>query len=1540
MPLKSNESRVTRRDASGVLLQWSNSTEVPEGSGWQQASKASFPRVRTYLWFRPATAIEQDRKNAEQAKAYADSRSPIEQLSTMAFRPFHYMKQKYDEMLAKRGVEHFKPNSRVSFNNQAYYTVGGVNDADQTIKIKNPVTGEIKSVNAKELIANTTNPATYAVGDRVVLAKGSIDSTKEHEAMVMGFDPLKGVYMVSLSAIDPKQRDVKDSIPVYPEAIDAFVPNQKPGNSAIQLKADALSDMGDRYVIEALYRAHRSGRNSVQLKEILADLRAHGHAVSEHQAVYTLATINRVDPKIQYNSNSGGVYIGAAEDSLKQLVRIRNITPEEGKFGLTNITQDSKTDTYAHAGISVKSDTLTGIIDNIVGDLATIISGGDDGKKKYTTVKVDSLKDQYNRTLHIDPAAPRTVGNVRNKDIFWVLRDREGTKSIKEGDSVALLPGVSNLRANKDKPLSGRVLAVNNDGTVDMLAQVGNQETRLRAFHRQLETTPQLKSMQELRDYLFMHSKAMPGKTVKVNNTEVVFGNNKDKSITLNFENGEDYAATEHHWFAPIAAGANPSGWESVINGLGSLWGEPRNFASTLAPTQALLGYINEVYPDSRYITIARDTTTTPEQIGGVKSKIKFKVVIDKDVVDVKSSPGRANVIIRGKRFELGRLYEMLSKPTNAAPIPATAIGDTNTVKITTDGESMFIKLGKLFKDQRASHLPPIQLYDTEVEALSAKQKAKYEETKDLRATFHDVMDASMFNRKRAWGAEPDGEKLANQSGVFTYDEENDRYIVGLEHYDDAHAFLKRFFGDMAYDGNIYETYDRGYYAYARNKLLQSEATKYQKVLEEHKAAKDDTEPLKIEGFYQNSKNVILRPYQNAAVHFMLKNNSSLLAMDQGTGKSVSAIAAVTEKLNRMNAAVPGKKHRALIIAPAAVAQTSWMNDLNLSLVPKGAKGTVLPGKHNYSLLMGPGRTEGYKRLADNNDNTSIGVTSYHTFAMQDWLELKNLGFDMVVIDEAQAMSGDEQTKGIITERLQLMLNDVMHKIALTGTPLENKPEDLQAILSWLKPETFGDAKQFMNDFVDVDYKATPDASGRMIPRKMGVRIKNLKALRSKLDQIMFRVEKEDLISSKYNEPAKGLTGTTAIPFDEDHKVFDKYVAEYKSLEPGDPRKEQIGELSVVPMRLVYPLFGKDKDGNTQPFVTNKDTKRIHLNFDPGYNPLTTDAYPEYKAAILKAKALMRAEYIKAMQEGKRTGTQTYLLRMQQVMNDPSLLNAKYPGEGFNTYVPNPKVDRMFNIVANHFSKNRFDRNDNGKIIIFAEHVETIKFLEKRLTEQFPQLKGRFLKYIGSGHTGVTNGAEFKTRQNIQDAFNKDPDFHYPIMLANNAAKTGVNLPAANMVINYDIGWNPQDINQRIDRAHRIRSLKDIVASNTAPARNVTAHNLVVSDASGDINSSVEARKMFVHKVKERIFNTFIRGKEKPDEGGAVKIPQIGDQQMTEELLDVTDAQLKLQRTARTDPERARKQVQGRADERKRAELIKQYGPYAKYFREFPREQK
>jgi len=55
MPLKPSETRVTRRGPDAVLYQWSNAAERPDGEGWQQVSKAAFPRVRTYLWFRPAS---------------------------------------------------------------------------------------------------------------------------------------------------------------------------------------------------------------------------------------------------------------------------------------------------------------------------------------------------------------------------------------------------------------------------------------------------------------------------------------------------------------------------------------------------------------------------------------------------------------------------------------------------------------------------------------------------------------------------------------------------------------------------------------------------------------------------------------------------------------------------------------------------------------------------------------------------------------------------------------------------------------------------------------------------------------------------------------------------------------------------------------------------------------------------------------------------------------------------------------------------------------------------------------------------------------------------------------------------------------------------------------------------------------------------------------------------------------------------------------------------------------------------------------------
>lgn len=1515
MPLNPGENRVTRRGPDGVLLQWSNSQERPSGAGWLQASKASFPRVRTYLWYRPASSMDTDRANAETRKAQEEAIPPLQRLAQMVGRPMSYMRKAYQEYVDRAGLPRFQPNKRVVFGGQPYYVVSGVSDVDQTMKIKNPVSGEVKTVNAREVTDAAPTDKQYAVGDKVILAKGSLDPNKEQEATVLGYDALRGTYKVSLNAKSAEHAKAEegriDIHTVYPEAIDAFVPDSF---RVTTLPEEVLRGYDERLIVETLHRARKSGRTSVQMQEVISDLQAHGKPISQGTIQYVIAQLTRVNPHLQYNSNSGGIYLGAAGKTLEDVMRSRSITPESGGFGSKNLTQDSETDVYTHVGQRVQTNSGLGIIKGILGNIATVITGRGNDRKAFN-VPLDQIKDEFNRKLHIDPAAPKYVGNVRNKDAFWIIRDREGVQRMKVGDTVTLLPGVTDVKT-KD-PVAGKVLSVNDDGTVDMRAKIGKQEHTFRVFNRQVRGVPQLKDVRALQDWLFMHRALTLGSSVKVGNTELSFGNSRDKHINLAFEDGEDYSNNEHVWFTPQDAGLATRGWEYVIQGLGSLWGDDTNFAQSLAPSKQLLSVINEVYPGAKFITIARDTTTAPDAIKSVKNKINFKVTVDKEVI--------------GKRFVLDRLYEQYEESSAKASIPATMVGENNAIRITTDGTSMFLSLGKLFKEE-PGNAPPIRTDAADLEQMGKKRREEVLAKADKAPTFHDVVRATMLSKSRSWETDP-GAEFIRDSSVFTYDPIHDRYTVGLEHYDAAHRFLKQFFGDRAYSSNILETINRGYYAYAPDKLIGDLAAKYQKEVREKRAVKDGpvaTAPIEIEGFNQGISGKKLRPYQNAAVRFVLDNTSTLLAMDQGTGKSVTAIAGVVEKLNRLNELDPSKKHKALVVAPASVAQTSWMKDLDASLTKRDAKGNVFPSKYKYTLLMGADRTEAYKALADNTDNTAIAVTSYNTFSMQDWMEIRDLGFDVVVIDEAQALSGAKDA-GIITQRLQAVLDNVVHKVALTGTPLENDPEDLQAILAWLKPELFGDAAKFKNDFVDMDYVSTIDAAGRPVARKRGVRLKNLPVLQSRIDQIMFRVEKEDLVE-KYG---KG-DDAHAISSRKDHAAkYESVVKRYLDPAITPEAKARLGELSVVPGKVIFPLFQKSpKDGTEEPFKRHPDG-RITLNFDAGYNPITMTAYPEYKAMQDRAKAAMREKYKYILETtGRPPNMNQFLTEMQQCLNDPSILARKYPGKGFETPVRNPKVDRMLNIVANHFSDGKFKGSgDHGKIIIFAEHVETLKFLEQQLTHQFPQLAGRVIKFVGTGHVGMENAAGIKERKDIENAFNKDPHFKYPIMLASNAAKTGVNLYAANAVINYDIGWNPQDINQRIDRAHRIRSLKDVATSKTAPARDVYAHNLVVTDESGDIRSSIEARKLFTHKVKERMFDVMIRGKE---EEGTVDLPEDDFQKLGEELL--FDAEVKPSRDPGVDYKRTREQARDRKSiERKQRELERLYGGFARYRRDYPK---
>lgn len=97
------------------------------------------------------------------------------------------------------------------------------------------------------------------------------------------------------------------------------------------------------------------------------------------------------------------------------------------------------------------------------------------------------------------------------------------------------------------------------------------------------------------------------------------------------------------------------------------------------------------------------------------------------------------------------------------------------------------------------------------------------------------------------------------------------------------------------------------------------------------------------------------------------------------------------------------------------------------------------------------------------------------------------------------------------------------------------------------------------------------------------------------------------------------------------------------------------------------------------------------------------------------------------------------------------------------------------------------------KLVIFTEHRDTLSYLEQRVST----LLGR-KEAIVSIHGGI--GREDRT--NMQEAFKHDPDVQ--VLIATDAAGEGINLQRAHLMVNYDLPWNPNRIEQRFGRIHRI----------------------------------------------------------------------------------------------------------------------------------------
>ncbi len=128
--------------------------------------------------------------------------------------------------------------------------------------------------------------------------------------------------------------------------------------------------------------------------------------------------------------------------------------------------------------------------------------------------------------------------------------------------------------------------------------------------------------------------------------------------------------------------------------------------------------------------------------------------------------------------------------------------------------------------------------------------------------------------------------------------------------------------------------------------------------------------------------------------------------------------------------------------------------------------------------------------------------------------------------------------------------------------------------------------------------------------------------------------------------------------------------------------------------------------------------------------------------------------------------------------------------------VRNSGTDRKWTELRSILTDNELAVDDAGnlrKIIVFTEHRDTLNYL----VDQIRTLLGR-----DDAVVAIHGGVRREERRKVQERFTQDKDVR--VLVATDAAGEGLNLQRAHLMVNYDLPWNPNRIEQRFGRIHRI----------------------------------------------------------------------------------------------------------------------------------------
>ncbi len=571
---------------------------------------------------------------------------------------------------------------------------------------------------------------------------------------------------------------------------------------------------------------------------------------------------------------------------------------------------------------------------------------------------------------------------------------------------------------------------------------------------------------------------------------------------------------------------------------------------------------------------------------------------------------------------------------------------------------------------------------------------------------------------------------------------------------------------------------------------------------------------------------VDLNPHQIEASIFALRSPLSkgvLLADEVGLGKTIEAGLVLCQLW------AEGKR-RLLVICPASL-RKQWAMELE----EKFNLPTVIIDSISYRKAKASGNPRPF-------DTKGVAISSIH-FASRYAEELRSIGWNMVTIDEAHKLRNSYRTSNKMGQRLRWALED-SRKILLTATPLQNSLLELYGLATLIDEHAFGDLPSFRTQYMG--------AGGEM------------PMLRNRLAGFCTRTLRRQVMEFIQYTERKLLT-RPFTPSEAEHRLY-TLVSEYLQREDSYafPKSQRhlivlvlrkllasstqaiVATLEALQERLIKLRKGEvDKQSLAEKLIEGEDIEddlldEILADGNEMEQEKQEDDDEEDQIDIKRLDAEIEdlGRFIKlARSIPLDEKTKSLLTALDVGFAEMERLGASRKALIFT------ESRRTQDYLSDYLEGNGY----NGKVITFSG------------TNTSPNCRSVYERWrdnnVDSGRATGSRAVDMRTA--IIDHFRDDAE----IMIATEAGAEGINLQFCSLVINYDLPWNPQRVEQRIGRCHRYGQLHDVVVMNFLNKKNdadMRVHDLLkdkfklfdgVFGASDDVLGSIESGVDFEKQI-------------------------------------------------------------------------------------------